>query len=58
METVMINEAVEVPSPGSVYGIFLCRLSVPVSLCYCVTSLASSNSGYGNIPSKAWNHYS
>jgi len=35
-------------SPGLGYGIFLCHLAVPVSLCHCITSLASFSSGYGD----------
>ena len=49
METVRSNEAVAVLSPELVYGFFLCRLAVPVSLGHCGTSLASSSSGYADM---------
>ena len=46
METVISNETVVVSVAVSAYGFLLCRLAVPVSLGHCVTSLASSSSGY------------
>jgi len=41
--------AITVLSPGLGYRIFLCHLAVPVSLCHCITSLASFSSGYEPI---------
>jgi len=43
---------VNTPGSASAYGIFLCRLAVPVLLCHSFNNCASSSSGYARMLTK------